>query len=101
MSAAASLDLPMPASPDSSTTWPSQVFAFAQRRNSSSSSSFRPTSENAGVHRLEAARDRTYPQHRERLHRPGDPLEVLGPEVSQLEETADKPEGGLGNDDRV
>jgi len=33
MSAAASLDLPIPASPDSSTTWPSPVLAFAQRRS--------------------------------------------------------------------
>ncbi len=44
MSAAESLDLPMPASPDSSTTWPSPVFAFVQRLMSSSSSSSRPTS---------------------------------------------------------
>jgi hypothetical protein len=44
MSAAESLDLPIPASPDSSTTWPSPVLALAQRRNSSSSSSSRPTS---------------------------------------------------------
>ena len=39
-----SRDLPIPASPDSNTTWPLPVLAFAQRRNSSSSSSSRPTS---------------------------------------------------------
>jgi hypothetical protein len=55
MSAAASLDLPMPASPDSSTTRPSPVI---------------------------------------RLQRPGDPFEVLGPKISQFEETADEPAGG-------
>ena len=67
MSAAESLDLPIPASPDSSTTWPSPVLALAQRRRSSSSSSSRPTSavRPPGVHRLEAALDRTCPQRRE------------------------------------
>ena len=39
-----SRDLPMPASPDSRTTWPSPLFAFAQRRISNSVSSSRPTS---------------------------------------------------------
>ena len=38
-----SRDLPMPASPDRSPTWPSPVFAFVQRRSKSSSSSSRPT----------------------------------------------------------
>src|SRR3954452_24265877 len=42
-SAAVSRDLPMPASPDRSTTWPSPLFALAQRRSSSSYSSSRPT----------------------------------------------------------
>jgi hypothetical protein len=41
-SAAVSRDLPMPGSPDSSTTWPSPAFAFDQRRSSKSSSSSRP-----------------------------------------------------------
>ena len=35
--------MPMPASPESSTTWPSPVFALDQRRSSSSNSSSRPT----------------------------------------------------------
>jgi hypothetical protein len=39
-----SRDLPTPASPESNTTWPSPIFAFDQRRSSSSSSSSRPTS---------------------------------------------------------
>jgi len=42
-SAAVSRDLPIPASPAIRTTWPSPVFALAQRRNSRSHSSFRPT----------------------------------------------------------
>jgi hypothetical protein len=58
-------------------------------------------SKDAGVHRLEAARDRTCPRHRERSHRPGDPLEVLWPKVPQLEESAHQPPGRLGNDNRV
>jgi hypothetical protein len=36
-------DLPMPASPESSTTWPSLFFALDQRRSSNSDSSSRPT----------------------------------------------------------
>ena len=38
-----SRDLPMPASPESKTTWPSPVFALDQRRSSNSDSSSRPT----------------------------------------------------------
>jgi len=53
------------------------------------------------VHCLEAALDRTCPQHRESTHRPDDPLEVLGPKVLQLEEIAEEPARGLGNDNRV
>jgi hypothetical protein len=44
MSAAVSRDLPIPGSPDSSTTCPSLVFALDQRRSRISSSSSRPTS---------------------------------------------------------
>jgi hypothetical protein len=44
LSAAVSRDLPMPASPDNSTAWPSPLFAFDQRRSKISSSSSRPTS---------------------------------------------------------
>ena len=53
------------------------------------------------MHRLEAALDRTCPQHREGFHRPGDPLELLGTQVLQLEEIAKEPARGLGNDNRV
>ena len=84
-SAAVSRDLPMPASPERSTTWPSPVFAFDQRRSSSSSSSSRPTSSvrSARVQRLEAALNRSRPQRRPGSHRRCDALEVLGPEVLQ------------------
>jgi hypothetical protein len=44
MSDAVSRDFPIPASPESSTTWPSPLFALDQRRRSNSSSSSRPTS---------------------------------------------------------
>jgi hypothetical protein len=43
MSDAVSRDLPIPASPERRTTWPSPVFAFDQRRSNNSSSSSRPT----------------------------------------------------------
>ena len=39
-----SRDFPIPASPDSNTTWPSPAFALDQRRRRSSNSSSRPTS---------------------------------------------------------
>ena len=42
--ARSSRDLPMPASPDSSATWPSESMARRQRLSSSSTSSLRPTS---------------------------------------------------------
>jgi hypothetical protein len=43
--AAVSRDFPIPASPATSTTWPSPVFALDQRRTSNSASSSRPTRE--------------------------------------------------------
>ena len=93
MSAAVSRDLPMPASPESSTTWPSPVFAFDQRRNSSSSSSSRPTSSVRppaciASKRLSTELARSTAQG---FHRPGDALELLGPKVLKLEEIAEEP----------
>jgi hypothetical protein len=102
MSAAVSLDLPIPASPDSSTTWlvglgsrpaPQQQFKLFVSSDECGQA--------AGVHRLEAALDRTGPQRREGSHRPGDPLELLWPEVAQLEEIAEEPARCLSNDDGV
>ena len=95
--------MPMPASPESSTTWPSPVFAFDQRRSSSSSSSSRPTSSvrplacSASKRLSTEARS----QRRPGSHRPGDALEVLGPEVLQLEQIAEELSRALGDDDRV
>ena len=43
------------------------------------------------MHRLEAAFHRSRSQGCERPYRPGNALEVLGPEVLQLEEIAEKP----------
>ena len=81
ISAAVSRDLPIPASPDRSTTWPSPVFAFDQRRSSSSSSSSRPTSSVrplacSASKRLSTAAGS---QRRPRPHRPRDAFEVLCP----------------------
>ena len=53
------------------------------------------------VQRLEAAFHGTRPQRRPGPHRPGDALEVLGPEVLQLEEIAEQPSRAVGDDDRV
>ena len=53
------------------------------------------------MHRLEAAFRRTRPQRREGPHRPGDALEVLGPEVLKLEQIAEKFPRALGNDHHV
>ena len=55
----------------------------------------------ARVQRLEAAFHRTRPQRRPGSHRPGDALEVLGPEVLQLEQIAEQLSRALGDDDRV
>ena len=93
----------MPASPESSTTWPSPVFALDQRRSSNSSSSSRPTSavRPARVQCLEAAFRRTRPQRRPGPHRPGDALEVLCPEVLKLEQIAEKSSRAFGDDHHV
>ena len=53
------------------------------------------------MQRVEAAFKRTRPQRRPGSHRPGDALEVLGPEVPQLEEIAEKPSRAIRDDDHV
>ena len=53
------------------------------------------------MQRLEAAFHRTRPQRRQGPHRPGDALEVLGPEVLKLEQIAEKPSRAFGDDHRV
>ena len=53
------------------------------------------------VQRLEAAFRRTRPQRRPSPYRPGDALEVLGPEVLKLEQIAEKSSGAFGDDDHV
>ena len=101
--AAVSLDLPMPASPESRTTWPSPAFAFAQRRSNSSLSSSRPTrvGQPARVQRLEPAFLRTLAESRIGARRPGDALELLRAEVAELEQVAEQPTRALGDDDAV
>src|SRR5208283_3432654 len=102
-SAAVSRDLPIPASPESNTTWPSPVFALDQRRSSNSNSSSRPTSAVrplacSASNRPSAELARSAAQA---PHRPGDPLEVPGPEILQFEQTAEKFSHAFGNDDHV
>ena len=53
------------------------------------------------MQRLEAALHRTRPQRRPGPRRPGDALEVLCPEVLELEEIAEKPPRAVGDDDHV
>ena len=53
------------------------------------------------MQRLEAAFHRTRPQRRPGPHRPGDALEVLGPEIPELEEIAEKLSRALRDNDRV
>ena len=100
MSDAVSRDFPIPASPESSTTWPSPLFALDQRRRSNSSSSSRPTSSvrPARVQCLEAAFRRTRPQRRPGSHRPGDTLEVFRPEVLELKQIAKELPGAFSDD---
>ena len=50
---------------------------------------------------LEAAFRRTRPQRRPGSHRPGDTLEVLRPEVLELEQIAEELPGAFGDDHRV
>ena len=53
------------------------------------------------MQRLEAARNRAWPQRRPGSHRLGDALEFLGPEVLKVEQIAKKLSCALGDDDRV
>ena len=103
MSAAVSRDLPIPASPESNTTWPSPVFAFDQRRSSNSSSSSRPTSSVNPLacrasKRLSTELGRNAAQARTG---PLMPLRSLCAEVLKLEEIAEELSRTLGDDHRV
>ena len=96
-------DLPMPGSPEISTTWPSPALARAQRRNSRSISSSRPTSgvsadpRNAS-NRLSTTLGRSTCQAGTGC---GDALHLDGAEIAVLEEIADQPTRACGDDDRV
>ena len=98
-----SRDLPIPASPESSTTWPSPVFALDQRRSSNSSSSSRPTRAVRPVacsasKRPSAELARSAAQARTG---PAMPLRSFGPEVLKLEQIAEKLSRALGDDNHV
>ena len=94
-------DLPMPGSPESSTTWPSPSQACCQRSSRSATSCSRPTS---GVRarpraRLEAAADRALAEH-PRTPRTGSakPLSDSGPR-SASSNAADQPPRRRGDHD--
>ena len=101
-SAAVSRDLPMPGSPEISTTRPSPLFACSQRRSSSSISSSRPTS---GVSPERNASKRLNiplsPMTRHAGCGSAKPASACGPEIGEIEQPADLPARRFGDDERV
>src|SRR5262249_38961175 len=96
-----SRDFPIPASPESSTTWPSPSVALNQRRLSNSNSSSRPTRAVKSVACSASKRLATELACSTAHHRPGNTLEAPHPKVSELEETTEKSSRAFGDDDRV
>ena len=91
-----SRDLPIPGSPQSSTTWPSPPLALAQR--------FFPSDQGRQAGRmqsLEAAFHGSWPQHRPGAYWPSDPFEFVCPEVCKFEEIAEKLSRTFCDHDRV
>ena len=102
-SAAVSRDLPMPASPESNTIWPSPVFAVDQRRSSNSSSSCRPTTSVrplacSASKRPSAELVRSAAQARAG---PAMPLRSFAPRSSSSNRLPSEFAGTFGNDDTV
>src|SRR6202040_3515983 len=105
-------DLPRPASPETSTTWPSPALTRAQRRSSSSISSSRPISGlsadpcNAS-NRLATALGRstcqtgTGPPPLPSRHGSADAFHLDGAEIAVVEEIADQPARARGDDDHA
>ena len=96
-----SRDLPIPASPESSTTWPSLLFASRPAPQQQIEFFFPPNEvrQSGRVHCLEAAFRRTRPQHRPGPRGSGDALEVLCSEVLKLEQIAQELSRAFGDDD--
>src|ERR1700745_2242229 len=98
-SAAGKRALPIPGSPETSTTRPSPDFAWCQRRNKRSSSSSRPTSgvapERNASKRLTTPLSPTTRQAPCGSAKTG---ERLGPEILDLEQGADLTPGAVGHD---
>ena len=87
-------DLPMPGSPESSTTWPSPLLACCQRRSSSSISSSRPTSGVRAVEHASASKRLSTALSPSTCHaRTGSakPLASIAPRSSVLEQVAEEP----------
>ena len=103
MRAAVSRDLPIPASPDNSTTCPSPVLASDHRRSSRSSSSSRPTSSVSPLAWRASKRLSTggWSQRRRCPPRSGDTLEVVRSQVLKLEHIAQELPRALRNDHAV
>ena len=95
-------DLPIPGSPDSSTTRPSPLAACRQRRSSNSSSSSRPIS---GVVAARNASKRLstdlVPSTRHAGNRLGEPFEGNVPKVVTVEKAADELAGTRRNHNRI
>ncbi len=81
-------DLPIPASPETSTTCPSPALARSQRRSRGRISSSRPTSgsEPCRMQRLEPIVDRTQPNHFPRAYRRRKALDLDSTEITTLEQ---------------
>ncbi len=93
----------MPGSPEISTTWPSPALARAQRRNSRSISSSRPTSGLNADPRKASNRLSTTLGRSTCKPAPASaiPFHLDGAEIAVLEEIADQPARARGDDDRV
>ena len=102
-SAAVSRDLPIPASPESNTTWPSTGLCLRPAPQQQFEFFFASdeVGQTASVQRLEAAFRRTRPQRRPGSHRPRDALEVLCSKVLKLEQIAQELSRAFGNDNAV
>ena len=102
-SAAVSRDLPMPGSPESSTTWPSPV--LGPRPAPQQQLDLLLAADQRGQRRsratLRIGSRRRSAQHLPSRHRLGEALHLDGAEIAVLEEIADQPPRARGDDDRV
>src|SRR5437588_5124783 len=94
-------DLPSPASPWISTTWPRPRLLPSQARNSSPISSWRPTRGAMFPVRVAANRLSTSRADKTRHAGVGEPLQLIGPQVLEVEVVAEHRARGRADDDLV